>query len=265
MPTLHRPRLTESATPMLEVWDRMHDGLVPNARAILNMIDYHDRYDVEPSQQGSDLSESEKEGLKPIVRSLMDAAIESEVVRGGVLASTLNKIAKNPSLFTNQLSGAVQWEMACEYRRGEEKPGTYCMDIWGNNQTLGTYSLEIPSAANIARAAEAACCRIKVARSAGRPLNPANRILAERLSEVFLSSGQSIARRRQSVKMFDKKVVYAERGVFRDFLELVVPPLQKLLRENALAPVTIDSVVRLAIKGLYSPQLPNFSHHANSK
>lgn len=250
MPTLHKPRLTESATPMLEIWDQMYEGLVPNARLILGIINHYDRHDVPASIQGSGLSEQEKEGLYPIVRILMDAAIESQVVRKGVLVSTLNKVARNPSsFFAGNLPVEVQWEIACDYQRAQETPGTYCLDVWGGEQMECATSLEIPSNANIARAAMAAFCRIKVATAAGRPLNPANRILAQRLGEVFRSNGLSIARSRQPLKMFRGKVVYLEKGLFRYFLELALPPLEEFLRENALTPVTIDSVVRLAIEG----------------
>jgi hypothetical protein len=235
--------MTESATPMLEIWDQMYEGLVLNARLILSMINYYDRYDVLPSIQGSILSEEEKEGLYPIVRILMDSAIKSDAPRPGIMLSTLDKV------FTGILPVGVQWEISHDYRRDEEKPGTYCLDVWGDEQTQSAVPLAMPSAANIARAAKAAYCRIKVAGAAGRPLNSANRILAQRMGEVFRSSGLPVARRREPLKMFCAKVVYEEKGLFRDFLELVLPPLDKFLREKGLSPVTIDTVVRFAIEG----------------
>jgi hypothetical protein len=106
----------------------------------------------------------------------------------------------------------------------------------------------MPTEENIAKAAEAACRRIKDAQSTGRPSNAANWILAEGLSKIFRQSGHSIARRRAPLRMVGEKVVYTELGLFHDFVTLVVPPLQDFLREHGLPPVTIDSVVRMAIE-----------------
>lgn len=246
MPTIAKPELSESATPMLKIWDRMYEGLVPNARLILAGLGYYVEHDLALPDEGGELSEEEKAELHPVVRVLVDAAVRSQMMREGVLTSTLNKVAKDAFLlFSGALPASVRWEIGNDYQRAAEIPGTYCMDIWGGEQTRCTYALETPTKANIAKAAEAARRRIEGTRSPGRPPNPANRAIAEGLSNIFRSSGQSIVRRREPAKMYDGKVIYVETGLFQDFLELVLPPLQRHLREHELAPVTIDSVVRL--------------------
>jgi hypothetical protein len=128
------------------------------------------------------------------------------------------------------------------------------MDVWGDEQTRCTYPLETPSESSIKRAAEVARRRIEEARSLGRPHNPANRIIAERLGSIFRSTGRPIGRRREPSTMYQGKVVYVEKGPFKEFLELVLPPLQHYLRERDLSPVTIDSVVRLAAKDVSSAE-----------
>jgi len=248
MPTIPKAQLTEPETPMPEIWNRMFKGLVPKARAILDFLGYYAERDLEIPGQESELSEEEKEELVPVARALMEAAIVSVQMSDGVIVATLDKVAKNPSgFFDNQLPAAVQWEIATDYQRGDEQPGTFSMDIWGDEQTICTYALETPTEANIARAATAASRRVDELRTSGRPHNKANRLLAVRLGRIFHVTGHSIVRRRESAgKMFKEKVVYAETGPFYDFLEMVLPPLRLYLSEQKLAPVTIDSVVRFA-------------------
>jgi hypothetical protein len=242
--------LIEPETPMLEIWDRMFEGLIPNARAILDSLEYYAERDLQIPSQESELTEEEKEELNPIAKGLMEAAIVSVRMKDGVIASTLNKVAKAPSLFfDNQLPAAVRWEIATNYQRGDEQPGTYSMDIWGDDQTRCMYSLQAPTEANIKKAAEAARRRIEELQTSGRPYNQANRIIADRLGKIFRSSGHLIVRRRESTgKMFDEKVIYAEKGPFYDFLELVLPPLRLYLSEQRLPPVTIESIARFATK-----------------
>jgi hypothetical protein len=250
MPTIYKAQLTEPETPMLEIWERMFNGLIPNAPAILDFLGYYAEHDLPIPNLEGELTEEEKEELNPIARVLMEAAIKSVQMTDGVLVSTLDKVAKNPSLFfESQLPAAVQWEIAKDYQRGDEKPGAFGMDIWGDEQTRCTHLLETPAEANIKRAAEASRRRIQKRRRSGRPFNPANWIVAESLGKLFRPSGHSIVRRRESTgKMFDEKVIYAEKGPFYDFLELVLPPLRFYLSEQRLSPVTIESVVRFAAK-----------------
>ena len=167
MPTHVKPQLTESATPMLEIWDQLERELLPNARSILTVIRYYAERDLPIPDADTELSGEEREGLNPVVRALMDAAIASEEMRESVLAATLKKTAKDPALFFfGKLPAAVEWEIAGHYQRGDEKPGTYCMDVWGSEQSACSYALETPGKTEIAKAAEAAqrmriCCRSK--------------------------------------------------------------------------------------------------------
>jgi hypothetical protein len=217
MPTIHKAQLIETETPMPEIWDRMFKGLIPNARVILDFLGHYAERDLQIPGQENELTAEEIEELNPIARGLMEAAIMSVRMRDGVLVSTLDKVAKNPSLFfAGPLPAAVQWEIAKGYQRGDERPGTFSMDIWGGEQTRCRYSLEAPTESNIKKAAEAAHRRIDERRTRGRSRNPANRIIADSLGRIFRSSGHSIARRRESTgKMFDKKVIYADRPATR--------------------------------------------------
>ena len=70
------------------------------------------------------------------------------------------------------------------------------------------------------------------------------RFLQSDWATIFRGSGQPI--RRQTIPiMRHGKLVYVEGGGFYDFLELVLKPLQRYLKERQLAPVTVASIVRL--------------------
>jgi hypothetical protein len=231
---------------MLEIWDRMETELRPNARLILTVLGYYAEHDLLVPDADTELSKEEQEELTPIVRVLMDAAMKSEKMRERVLAATLKKIAKGPALFfSGKLPAAAEWEIASDYQRGDEKPGTFCMDVWGDEQTACSYVLETPEKAEIAKAAEAAGRRIQDLLSPGRPRNAANRLVAERMGDIFRRSGQPIVRRLQPEMRHDR-LVFVEAGPFCDFLNLVLGPLQRYLSERKLPPVTVESVVRFA-------------------
>src|SRR5437762_12987878 len=128
MPTFYKAQLAESATPMLEIWERMYEGLRARAPAILAEIGYYAQRDFEPPgpEWNGTLTEDEQEELGQIVRALMDAAIMHEAMPERILLATLERVAKNPSqFFSNELPAAVQWELATDYQRGDEMPGTF--------------------------------------------------------------------------------------------------------------------------------------------
>jgi hypothetical protein len=245
MPTLYKAQLVEPETPMPEIVERMTKGLLPNARQILESLGYYTEHDFQFPDPESELTEGEQQGLEPVVGALVEAAVVSVRMVPGPLAATLDKIAKKPHLFfESELPAAVQWELANDYQRDDEKPGTFGMDIWGNEEVVSGYQFRRPTEANVRKAAEAALARIEKQRAAGRPHNHANEIVASRLGTIFRSSGQSIARRRQP-EMRLGKLVFVEGGSFYEFLELVLPTLNRYLNEQGRSPVTTETVVRL--------------------
>ncbi|MGX1362266.1 hypothetical protein [Bradyrhizobium elkanii] len=64
------------------------------------------------------------------------------------------------------------------------------------------------------------------------------------MGEIIRRSGQPVRRRRQPI-MRQGKLVYVEAGPVYDFLELVLKPLRTYLRQEQLAPVTTETIVRL--------------------
>jgi hypothetical protein len=262
MPTLYQPQLTDTATPWLEIWERMDRGLRPRAREILGMLEFYAERDLDVAAGESELTSNEIEELVPIASALTIAAVESQKLPDGVLAATLSSLAKEPGRFSlGATPPAVQWELANDYRRGDESSGSFPMDIWGSDQTLVPYIWGEPILENISRAAEAATARVEAGRRPGRPLNPANQVLADRLGNIFRSSGQPIVRHREKQVRHDH-LVYVETGPFFEFLRAVVPPLSEFLRERSLPPVTIETVVRLAILPREEAnRSPDFSHN----
>jgi hypothetical protein len=247
MPTLYKAKLTESETPWLESWDRIYWELLPKSVPILTLLGFYAERDlpIPDADPARDLTNDEKTELGRIATSLTIAAAASEAMPIGVLIATLKKVSDNPSLFfSGQLSGEVEWVIARNYRRSDEKAAANWRDVWGNQPPQFEGQIEVPTEDNIARAALSAVSRIQNARRRGRPYNTANRILAEGLAPIFRTSGLPIVRRLRSDTRHGE-TVFNESGPFCDFLELVLPPLQRHLREQDLAPVTIDTIVRL--------------------
>ncbi len=207
------------------------------------MLGFYAEHDLPAPAAGSvdGPTKDEAAELQRIATALTLAAVASEAMATGVLIATLKEISKNPSLFfSGKLPGYVYWIIAGNYQRSDEKPATHWYDVWGDQSGR----VEPPTEAAIARAATSAIGRLQNARKPGRPYNSANRILADDLGEIFRPSGQPIARRREPRMRFNK-VIFVESGPFYDFLDLVLPPLQRHLRERALSPVTVDTIVRL--------------------
>jgi hypothetical protein len=275
MPTHFKPQFVDAAMPWLEVWDLMREGLLPVARPILAELQVYSRKDLEPSPADAPLTAEEEAELVPIISTLTVAAVLSEAMRPGVLVATLTQVAKKPSLFNEyELPAAVQWELAHDVQRNAEPPGMFSMDIWGTEHIRAPYIFGRPTEEGVAGAAARARDRNQENRSAGRPEHPAHRELAERLGPIFRGSGQPILRHRQKVVRYEhgKEILrYEETGPFFDFLELVLPPLRKFLQERDLPPVTVETIVRMAVaQTRHSRQrrpavTPDCSHNAETQ
>ena len=129
--------MTES--PWLETWDRMYRDLCLNRGPILTALGFYAEHDL--PVPGIDLvgklTEDEEAELRPIASALTRAAAASEVMPTGVLIATLKKVSKSPSLFfSGQLPAAVEWEIASNYQRSDEKPATNWRDVWGDQPAL---------------------------------------------------------------------------------------------------------------------------------
>jgi hypothetical protein len=222
----------------------MYQGLVLRARQILEMLGYYVERDLEVPAPDSPLTQEEEAELTPIAAALTIAAVEMQRMSVGVQIATLKKLATAPSAVSD-LPGGIQWQLAANHRRNEEKPGEFALDIWGSAQVRAPYIMGEPTPENVARAAEGALKRLESARVRGRPRNPAHEILAERLGPIFRASGRQIRRYRKKLpKPAKVKAIYFETGPFHEFLELILPPLQGFLREQKLAPVSVETVVR---------------------
>jgi hypothetical protein len=247
MPTLAKAQLTESETPWLETWDRMYRDLCLNGRPILTAVGFYAEHDLPApgANLAGHLTEGEEAELRPIASALTVAAAASEAMPSGILIATLKRVSKNPSwFFSGTLPAAIEWIIARNYQRGDEKPATHWRDVWGDQPALFEGQVEVPTESNIARAAISAIFRLQNVQTRGRPYNRANRLLADSLGNIFRPSGQLIVRHREP-DMRHGKLIFIEGGPFYDFLNLVLPPLQRHLRERELAPVTVDTIVRL--------------------
>jgi hypothetical protein len=178
MPTLYKAKLTEFETPWQKSWERMYRQLRLKRAPILTLMGFYAEHDlpIPRTDPGSNLTKDEDTELERIATSLTLAIVASEAMPVGVRIATLKKVARNPSsFFSGQLSGEIEWVIACNYRRSDEKAGTNWQDVLGKQPGHFDSQVEIPTERNIARAALYAVSRIQSARRRGRPYNPANR------------------------------------------------------------------------------------------
>ena len=248
MPTLSKAQLVESESPWGAGFDLMYLELCGDRIPILTTIDFYAKHDLPPPPENSKaiLTKDEQEELRQIASALTVAAAASTTMPTAVLVASLLKVSKKPSLFfTRELPEPVEWAMACDYQRGDEQPGTHWRDVWGDQVARYPGEVEQPTEANIAKAARAALATIQESRKPGRTYNRADQILADRLGEIFRGSGQPIRRCNEPVMRHGESVYVEGGGPFYDFLELVLKPLQRYLRERRLAPVTVATIVRL--------------------
>ena len=249
MPTFAKPQLTESPFRWGATFDEMYQGLYRNRVAILTALGFYAEHDLLPPDVKLNSSgiptKYEEEELRQIASALTEAAAASDTMSTAVLVATLLKVSKNASLFLKrELPAAVEWALESVYQRADEPPGTHWRDVWGDQVSSVPGEVEQPTQANIAKAASAALATIQETRKPGRNYNVADQILADQLGAIFRGSGRPIRRQTMPI-MRHGKAVYVEGGGFYDFLELVLKPLQRYLKERQLAPVTVASIVRL--------------------
>jgi hypothetical protein len=247
MPTLYKAQLVESETPFLKIWRRMYVGQRPNARQILDMLGFYQERGLAVPLPKKRLSTEEKLEFTAVITALTKAVVETQQMPAGVMASTLLRIANASPEQVDGLPAIIQWVLAAFYRRCNEAPGTYALDIWGTEQTEANYIRGEPTPENIARAAQTAL--VGLPRPRGRPPNVANFILAKELGPIFRRSGGTTTRQRQKVVREQEGVAsyieYPEGGPYYDWLNLIVPPFNEFLHKHGLEEVTVETIVRL--------------------
>jgi hypothetical protein len=247
MPTLAKPQLIETPSPWRTEADRFQQELCRKGVPILVALNYYAERDlpVPEADQLEALVQDEETEIGRIAGALTFAAAASEELPDAVVIATLKQVSRNPALLRlGGLPPAVEVAIACHYQRCDEKPGTHWPDVCGDQPEA-----EVPTDANIAKAARAAIATMKSTRKRGRRPNLANQVLADLLGDIFRQSGQPITRHLRA-DMRHSKLVFVDSGPFCDFLSLVLPPLQAYLWERGLPPVTIDTIVRLATESV---------------
>src|SRR4051794_10161745 len=122
MPTLSKAQLVESESPWGAGFDRMYLELCRDRIPILTTLTFYAKHDLPPPQENSKavLTKDEEEELRQIASALTVAAAASATMPTGVLAATLLKVSKKPSLLlTRELPAPVEWAIACDYQRGD--------------------------------------------------------------------------------------------------------------------------------------------------
>jgi hypothetical protein len=247
MPTHYKAQLFETQLPWVRIYGRMHVGLRPNAHEILKGLRFYEERDLPAPPAERRLSVEAKLEFERVVAALTKAACASQSIALGTIKATLSRIAKSPPARADWwLPWNIEEVLANYYRRGDEAPGTFSLDILGDKNVASNYIRVEPTPENVVRAAKLAL--LFLVQLPGRPENAANTIVARELTPIFRQSGEVTRRRHKDdfrVKAGKGYFVYSERGAYYDWLRLVLPPLNAFLRERLLPPANVQSIVRL--------------------
>jgi hypothetical protein len=247
MPTLYKPILTEGESVWSTPAKAISDHVFENRCYILERLNFHEEHGRLGEADGKfdqQIKRSEDEVLAEISGILAFAAARAAEPKTGVIIASLEWIEKHPSAAQGHaLPGFAEWLLAPHYQRGDEDAGTYFPDVIGFVPNDFHDAIQIPGEQNIVNAASAAINSLNRGRRAGRPSSEANRIVAEGLRDIFLRYNDKITRRSET-SWRDEEFIQVEAGPFFDFVSAAIAPLQNLLRERRLPPVTAESIVR---------------------
>jgi hypothetical protein len=145
------------------------------------------------------------------------------------LIATIKAIEEDPSLvITHSIEPEALGEVARNYQRDQEAPGTFWFDIDRAGNT------PLPNPNQVRAAASNAIASLKLEASPGRRPDRALEFLALRFREIFLRFNDRITRHsvqsRRATNVAGKwetKEVQLEAGPFIEFLELVLEPLNR--------------------------------------
>jgi hypothetical protein len=154
MPTLSKPELIERQSPWDEASEQFYQELCLNRVPILVSLGYYEERNLPVPELGHEemLSRDEETEIKSITGALTQAADASEILPRAVLIATLKQVSKEPCLFRHgQLPEYVEWAIARNYQRCDEKPGTHWQDVWSGKLAFPEGVAEVPTELNIGR------------------------------------------------------------------------------------------------------------------
>jgi len=248
MPTIHKPQLDHRGFNWREDAERLHQALLERADAILCAIGLRNK-PRHPAQPGQDLSEEESELLRQCAGAISEAAaiqLDAGYKPVNKLIATLGEIEKNPSIvFERSIEPEALAVLASWYRRGDEPPGMFWCDIYGDD------GASVPNPQNIRDAATWGILFLGRETTKGRPKNIAMEVLASRLVSLYMGFNDR-ASRRSVVSWSRGRYVQIEDGPFVDFLKLVIAPLNQFYAEqpgkDRPTPISAPQLARIALR-----------------
>ena len=231
MPTKPPPQFSEPSHEELRTAYTLK--LPSKVLEALNFYREHDKNNL--TQNGE---EEADEVIREIESALYHAVIALAEPTGGVNKATLQVILREPQTYEDASSYVLDL-LARHYRRGDERPGTYWPDLFGEAPTGFAGAAQEPSFDAIRRAARAAIEEMKLKR--GRRTSP-NDQLAKALGKIYLRYNEGFGRTVQSGSR--------EYGPFAYFVDLVLDGFMQFRSGTTIASITRDSIVYRAAEEL---------------
>lgn len=237
MPTSKPPQFGELAQLRLDAIQ-----FLPEPSKVLEYLGFYNEYELPSASRPASVGEAEQEVISEILGRLYRAALIALETKPAVVASTLQHLVRNPDRYQD-VPESVFWPIASCYRRAGEEPATYWADVL-NSAPLGyQHDVAPPTADNISRSASLALTKFE--RSPSGPSRPEQTFLAETLGSLFLRFNEGFGR---IVEKDTNTKQYKERGLFADFLDLVLVELNRVLESRGCRRLNRDTIVGIASK-----------------
>jgi hypothetical protein len=250
MPTRRKPQLNHKSVEYSEISERFHRELLANEKVILELVGFVKEFGdpINPTYTGK-LAAAE---LISEIAGLLATAVMIRLNAGykapSKVIATLEAIIENPKLaLCDRTEPEARGALAAAYQRGNEPPGTYWFDIYGES------GFE-PDENQIRIAAKKAIALLRAEASRGRPLAHDVQYLAPRLRAIFLRFNDKIARKSVRSSRGDGDHHQHEDGAFAAFVEEALEPLRKFYASlpnngEVLVPeLSSEYIVRLVMR-----------------
>jgi hypothetical protein len=228
MPTRRKPQLNHSSVRFGDLSDRIGEELRKDQDMVLGRLGFFREFG-DPEAQGYTGLHEMNELLREIAGILTTAAairVDAGFKAPSRLIATLDAVAEVPArAFLDTLEPEAKGALAAAYQRFLEPPGTFWMDLKVQDENVR------PPGGLVRAAASRAIATLKAQSSRGRRVEHDVHYLAFKLRVIFLRFNDCISRVMVLSSRGGGQLFLKEEGPFYLFLESVLTPLNRVLKE----------------------------------
>jgi hypothetical protein len=247
MPTRPKPQVNHNRVKHSEIFERSHKKLLANQNVILERVGFSKEFGAPSNPAWREAAAELISEIAALLATFLIIRLDAGYKATWKVIATLEAIIENPKLaLSDRTEPEARGTLARAYQRGNEPPGIYWFDIYGES------GFE-PDDNQIRIAARQAIAMLEAQVSRGRPLAYDFHFLAPRLRAIFLRFNDKIARKSVLSSHGDGDYFQSEQGAFFGFVEEVLKPLRKVYASpptngEVLVPeLSSEYIARLAV------------------